>query len=117
MLEIVLGEPLLLPRVGPEVFKKLMKDVHLDFDKTKGVFRITPQTDLYLLASILQDTLKNDVVYVVKCFVCGEKTGCASCEYRHVCDRIKVSSSCICRECMSKEDAYALYCMRYTELT
>ena len=117
MMEIVLGETFLLPRVGPEVFKKLMKEVHIDYDKTKRIFRITPQTDLYLLASILQDTLKKDVVYVVKCFVCGEKAGCTSCEYQDKCDRTKVSFSCICHECLSKEDAYSLYCMRFAELS
>jgi len=114
-LEILLGEPFHLPRVGEDVFRKLMRDVRLEYDKQKRVFRTTPQTDLYQLATLLSQTLKEPIIYAVKCFICGSNAGCSNCEYSSTCDRLLVSQNCICKSCLGKEDAYALYCMRVAE--
>jgi hypothetical protein len=51
-MEIVLGEPFRLPQVGKDVFRRLMQDVRLEYDRQRRVFRTTPQTDLYQLATL-----------------------------------------------------------------
>lgn len=114
-MEILLGEPFRLPRLGDEVFRRLMRDVRLDYDRQQRVFRTTSQTDLYQLATLLSEVLKEPIVYTVKCFICGSDAGCVSCEYSSICDRLLSSQSCICKTCLSKEDAYGIYCMRVAE--
>jgi hypothetical protein len=116
-LEIVLGEPFRLPQVGKDVFRRLMQDVRLEYDRQRRVFRTTPQTDLYQLATLLSQTLNEPITYAVKCFICGSNAGCSTCEYSNSCNRLLVSQNCICKSCLSKEDAYALYCMRVAEAT
>ncbi|MFN3622329.1 MAG: hypothetical protein ACK4TI_05505 [Nitrososphaerales archaeon] len=110
-----MGEPFRLPRVGEDVFRRLMRDVRLGYDKQNRVFRTTPQTDLYQLATLLSEALKEPIIYTVKCFICGSNAGCTTCEYSNVCDRLLVSQNCLCKNCLNKEESYTLYCMRAAE--
>ncbi|MEM3386796.1 MAG: hypothetical protein QXN08_03895 [Nitrososphaerales archaeon] len=114
-MEILLGEPFRLPRLGEDVFRRLMRDVRLEYDRQKRVFRTTTQTDLYQLSTLLSEVLKEPIIYTVKCFICGSDAGCTSCEYSNICDRLLVSQNCLCKNCLNKEDAYTLYCMRVAE--
>lgn len=45
----------------------------------------------------------------LRCLVCGKAAGCPTCEFSDSCDTAAVSQLCMCYECMSDKDTYALY--------
>ena len=45
----------------------------------------------------------------LRCLVCGKPAGCPTCEFSDSCDTAAVSQLCMCYECMSDKDTYALY--------
>ncbi|MFQ5920749.1 MAG: hypothetical protein ACE5JV_01880 [Nitrososphaerales archaeon] len=110
MIKIQLGNWFGLPRVGPDVFSRLMRQARLNYDRQKRMFMVTPETDVSALISILKEALKQDVVVELPCFVCGKSAGCSECEFCDVCDRTSVSNRCICKECSGQKEAYAKYC-------
>lgn len=114
MIKIMLGNWFNLPRVGPDVFSKLMRQARLKYDREKRLFMVQPETNVTVLTSILKEALKDDVIIELPCFVCGKSAGCAECEYVDVCDRTNVSSQCICKECY-EEDPYKHYCDNFME--
>ncbi len=113
-MKIVVGEWFWMPQVGGDVFKKLVKDAGLKYDKSNG-FQATPETDMRLVAALLQSALKEDVEVMLKCFICGAPVECEECRYNDVCGSTKTFQSCICKDCETKEVS-ALYSMRFTEL-
>ena len=114
-MKIVLGEWFSLPRLGKDQFLRLVREAGLKYDKAHG-FRTTSNTDLYLVSSLLSGALQEDVVFTVKCFICGEEVACHKCIYDEACDRRRVSPNCICDECKEKPEATTLYSMRFAEL-
>lgn len=98
-----------LPRVGPDVFSKLMRQAKLKYDREKRMFMVEPSTNVSVLAAILKEALNDDIIIELPCFVCGSSAGCAECEFVDVCDRASVSNQCICKGC-SDDDGYQRYC-------
>ena len=82
-MKIVMGEWFRIPRVGPDVFKRLVSEVGLIYDKYSG-FKATSETDLVLLISVLRIALKEDVEVIIKCFICGAPVNCGKCRYNRV---------------------------------
>jgi len=114
MIRIMLGNWFSLPRVGPDVFSKLMRQARLKYDREKRLFMVQPETNVTILTSILKEALKDDIIIELPCFVCGKSAGCAECEFVDICDRTSVSDQCICKKC-SEEDAYRHYCDNFME--
>lgn len=102
------GVPFKLPRVGTSTFARLMR-AKLKYDKKKGMFEITDATDLSSVIAILNYALKDEVVLELQCILCSKSAECSNCEYADICVREEVSSMCICKECLSKPDAYEQY--------
>lgn len=114
-MKIVLDEWFSLPRLGMDVFTKLVREAGLEYDKGKG-FRATARTDLVTVTSVLQSALREETEVEVRCFICGEPVGCSTCVYSKVCDRRRISPRCICEKCKNGKDAFALYSIRFAEL-
>jgi hypothetical protein len=115
MIRILLGNWFNLPRVGPDVFSKLMRQARLRYDRQKGMFLVEPETNVAVLTAILKEALKDEVVIELPCFVCGKSAGCGDCEYLDICDRTTVSNQCICKECFEQKDAYERYCDAFSQ--
>lgn len=115
-MKIPIGEHFKLPLMGKDAFIKLTREVGLKYDSKEG-FVITPKTRLDLLVPILQEALKEDVSFVLKCFTCGNVTPCETCVYNSVCDRKAVSPACICDSCRDKKDAFPLYSEKFIEIS
>jgi len=114
VIKIMLGDWFGLPRVGPDVFSKLMRQARLKYDRQKRMFMVETETNVTSLITILKEALNDDVVIELPCFVCGKSAGCSECEFVDVCDRTNVSNQCICKGC-SEEDAYKHYCDTFME--
>lgn len=115
MIRILLGNWFSLPRVGPDVFSRLMRQARLKYDRQKRMFIVMPETDISVLTSILKEALKQDVVVELPCFVCGKSAGCSECEFVDVCDRTSVSNQCICKGCHEQKEAYGNYCDKFLQ--
>jgi hypothetical protein len=114
--EVVVGEWFRLPRLGSDVFMKLVRQAGLKYESGKG-FLADAKTDLLAVSSILQSVLGEPIGIVLRCFVCGKSVECPTCVYNEVCDRRRVSPACICNSCRGKRDAFALYTLGFTELS
>ncbi len=68
-------------------------------------FKITPETDVPKLLSVLSQALEQPVELESSCFICERLLG----------DEEK-AGAVICSECKKKEDAYALYTMKFASL-
>lgn len=108
MIKLQKGIPFKLPRLGRDTFAKLMRS-KLNYDKKKGVFEITDTTKLSSVIAILNDALKDEIVLELQCILCSKSAECSNCEYADICVREEVSSLCMCKECLSKPDAYEQY--------
>jgi len=105
-----------MPRVGGDVFRRLVKDAGLKYDRSKG-FQATSETDLGMAVSILKGALREEVEVYLRCFICGRPVECGECGYREICDPIKVSQACICEGCLAKDEAPTLYALRFNEFS
>ncbi len=114
-MKIIVGEWFRMPQVGGDIFRSLVKDAGLQYDKTRG-FLASSETDLGLVTTILGNTLKENVVVLLKCFICGASIECEECKYKDACQSFKVFQSCICKDCDIKEEVSNIYSMRFTEL-
>jgi|TARA_B100001964_G_C13654124_1_gene346085 hypothetical protein len=114
-MKIIVGEWFRMPQVGGDIFRSLVKDAGLQYDKTRG-FLASSETDLGLVTTILGNTLKENVVVLLKCFICGASIECEECKYKDACQSSKVFQSCICKDCDIKEEVSNIYSMRFTEL-
>ena len=115
-MNIPIGEHFKLPHFGKDVFMRLTREAGLKYDSKQG-FLVTPRTRLDLLVPILQEALKEDITFVLRCFVCGAKTPCETCVYNAICDRKTVSPACICDSCLAKKDAFQLYTEKFIEVS
>ncbi len=113
-MKIVIGEWFQIPRVEGDVFKKLVKEAGLKYDRSNG-FRATSETDLRLVESILKKTLNEDVEILLNCFICGGPVECKECRYRDACESTKAFQTCVCHGCETDEVS-TIYSMRFTEL-
>jgi hypothetical protein len=114
-LKIIVGERFRLPQVEGDIFRSLVKEAGLQYDKTKG-YLASSETDLGLVTSILGKALKEEVVVMLKCFICGASIDCEECKYKDACQSSKIFQSCICKDCDTKEEVSNIYSMRFTEL-
>lgn len=48
-------------------------------------------------------------VIELKCFICGNKTGCNVCEHLTSCEQRMVSKYCICKGCSEQEESFGNY--------
>lgn len=113
-MNIIIGEWFWLPRVGGDVFKKLVNEAGLKYDRTKG-FQATSMSDLSLISSIIKDELREDVEVVMKCFICSNHVKCSACRYYENCESARKYHTCVCSNCES-EDISTIYAMRFTEM-
>lgn len=65
---------------------------------------------------LAQDTVRMPVEFVrrvpiteLKCFVCGNKTGCNECEYLTNCEQRITSKYCVCDVCSKQEGSFHNY--------
>jgi hypothetical protein len=72
----------------------------IDFSEKREKQTITAST------SLLSNNLQ---VIELKCFVCGNRTGCKECEHLTNCEQRMVSKYCICEECSKHEGSYDKY--------
>ncbi len=92
-----------LPRIGAEYFAEIRR-ARVAYDSKFG-FKLTPETDLESVLSILSRALGEDYELRASCFVCdgplgdGEKAG-----------------TLLCSGCASSDDAYVLYTMKFAAL-
>ncbi|MEM1524561.1 MAG: hypothetical protein QW372_04765 [Nitrososphaerales archaeon] len=107
-MRIILDEWFKLPKLGTDTFIKLTKEANLKYESKRG-FKADFNTNLLMVASIIKSVLNEDVEFVIKCSICGKEAGCDSCNYKDICDRLRISPKCICDECKEKSDPYALY--------
>lgn len=115
-MNIPIGEHFKLPYFGKDLFMRLTREAGLRYDSKQG-FLITPGTRLDLLVPILRDAMKEDVSFVLRCFICGTKTPCETCVYNAICDRKSVSPACICDSCRAKNDAFLLYTQTFVDIS
>jgi len=115
VIKILLGDWFTLPRVGPDVFSKLMRQARLKYDRQKRMFMVAPETNVATLMVILKEAMNDDVVIELPCFLCGKSAGCGECEFVDVCDRTSVSNQCVCKGCYEEADAYKQYCNTFME--
>ncbi|MFQ5940721.1 MAG: hypothetical protein ACE5KA_03365 [Nitrososphaerales archaeon] len=115
MIRILLGEWFKLPRVGPEIFSKLMRQARLRYDREKRMFLVEAETNIAILTAILKEALKDEVVIELPCFVCGKSAGCGDCEHLDICNRTTVSNQCVCSNCYEQKDAYERYCDAFSK--
>jgi hypothetical protein len=92
-----------LPRLGKDTFSDLMK-ARVKYD-TKFGFKITSETDVPSALSILSRALDQTVELESFCFICDKPLG-----------EIDKPGSIICSECKGREDAYALYTIKFASL-
>ena len=72
----------------------------IDFSEKREKRTITTSTSL----------LSNDLQIIeLKCFVCGNRTGCKECEHLTNCEQRMVSKYCICEECSKHEELFENY--------
>jgi hypothetical protein len=113
-LNIIIGEWFWLPKVGGDVFKRLVNEAGLSYDRAKG-FQVTSGSDLSLISSIIKEELREDVEVVLKCFICENPVQCSKCKYYEGCGSVKVYHRCVCHNCET-DDVSIIYSMRFTEL-
>lgn len=92
-----------LPRLGRDVFAELMR-ARVKYD-TKLGFKFTSETDIPRALSILRRALDQQVELEARCFICDNPLGEA-----------EEPGAVICAECERKENAYALYTMKFASL-
>ncbi len=108
MIKLQKGIPFKLPRLGRDTFARLMR-AKLKYDKKRGMFEVADTTNLSSVIAILNDALGDEIVLELQCILCLKSAECSSCEYADICYREEVSNLCICKECLSKQDAYEQY--------
>ena len=114
-MEIQIGEWFTLPRVEHDVFIRLTKQAQLGYSRNKGLFRITSLTEMNVLSSILKNVINEEVIFTIKCYICKNNAGCATCEYESQCDRKIMSNFCLCVECESKQEVVDVYAMMFVK--
>ena len=102
MKQIAINRWFSLPRLGKDVFSDLMK-ARVKYD-TKLGFKLTESTDLRRALVVLSSALNEPVEIEKSCFIC---TGPL------LSDR---SGAVICESCEAKENAYAIYTMKFASL-
>ncbi|GBC74812.1 hypothetical protein HRbin06_00119 [archaeon HR06] len=106
-MRIIKKEWFKLPRLGKEAFIQIM-NMRVKYDKVKG-FMVDDDTDLLSFSSFIKEILKEDLEVYLKCSLEGKVTPCDTCDYKPFCDRINVSSECLCDECYKNEEVFTLY--------
>lgn len=106
MISIILGGWFSLPRLGRDAFAALMKQGVI-YEKEMG-FRFDAATDVRSAIKTLELATGEEVELVLRCYVCGQQA-CEGCPYGTVCDRMAVSSMCLCGTHASTEDALVAY--------
>ncbi|MDP7444728.1 MAG: hypothetical protein QGF64_03500 [Candidatus Poseidoniia archaeon] len=114
-MKIIVGEWFRIPQVERDIFRSLVREARLQYDKTRG-YLASSETDLGLMTTILGNALKENVVVMLKCFICGTAIECEECKYKDVCRSSQIFQSCICKNCDTKEEVANIYSMRFTEL-
>ena len=114
-MKIVVGEWFRMPPVGADVFKKLVNEAALKYDKSNG-FQATPETNLALVASILKEALHENVEMLLNCFICGGAVECSHCRYSDICGGSSVFASCICDDCENSEETPSIYAIRFAQI-
>ena len=109
-MEIVEGKWFRLPRLNTDDFKTLMS-LGVKYDRSRGML-VSYQTNKKLLIEFLDAVLKDQIVLYKECAICGKNVDCRDCEYKLKCDYYNASEKCICKECMAKDESYALYVMQ-----
>jgi hypothetical protein len=92
-----------LPRLGRDTFSELMR-ARVKYD-TKFGFKISSDTDIPRALSILSRALDQPVELQSSCFICDRPLGEGD-----------EPGSSICAECKNRDDAYALYTMKFATL-
>src|SRR5438094_10381526 len=92
---ILLGSWFELPRLGKETFLLLMKQ-GVKYETGLG-FKLDGETNLEGAVGILSSALGEKVELSLRCYICG-LDACRGCPYLEVCDRRRVSPSCLCEE-------------------
>jgi hypothetical protein len=92
-----------LPRLGRDAFSELMK-ARVKYETRLG-FKISSDTDLNRALSVLSNALDQKVELEWFCFICDKPLS-----------ENESSERTICSECRNREDAYAIYTMKFANL-
>ena len=93
--------------MGRDAFVDLMR-AGVEYNKSLG-FRIKDNVDLPAVERVLKKTLGEEIIIILRCFICDNSVDCHSCNYKDNCDFGQISLNCICKDCMVKEDSLTLY--------
>ena len=91
-----------LPRLGKDVFSDLMR-AKVKYD-TKFGFQFTSSTNVQRALSILSNALGEEVEVSRSCFICDNPL------------KESDENQTICSDCLSGDDAYDLYVMKFAKL-
>jgi hypothetical protein len=70
---------------------------------------ITPDVSARDTLSVPVEFVKMEPMTELKCFVCGNKTGCNECEYLTDCEQRTTSKYCICDTCSKQDESFQNY--------
>jgi hypothetical protein len=112
LIKILVGSWFELPKLGKDTFLLLMKQ-GVKYETGLG-FKLDGDTRLDGAVNILSSALGEEVELSLRCFVCGIES-CPGCPYLDVCDRRRVSPSCLCEEHARVRGGYKLYSSTFRE--
>jgi hypothetical protein len=102
-MKISLNKWFRLPQLGKDVFSDLMK-AKVNYD-TKFGFQFTSSTNVPRALSILSTALRDNVELARACFICDNPL-----------QEDESADSTICSACLTNENAFALYQMKFAKL-
>jgi hypothetical protein len=88
-----------LPRVERDTFIRLMR-LGLEYDRNKGVFRITSYDKIQEATDTLSSILKDEVQFMQTCSICHNAFPCSDCKYADFCETKNLPFQCVCPQCL-----------------
>ena len=88
-----------LPRVERDMFIRLMR-LGLEYDRTKGVFKITSYDKLQEATDAISSILNDEVQFMQTCSICSKNFPCTDCTYADFCETKNLPLTCVCQQCL-----------------
>ncbi len=99
MIKVSLSRGFTLPRLGKDTFSMLMRN-GLQYDKATGLFTVKDVNKIDRIYAILSEAINDTISIEVQCILCSNDAGCSECEFSNTCNRLQVTSKCICKDCL-----------------
>ena len=101
MVTVITKSGIKLPYTGKEKFVELMR-LGLKYDRETRTFYIENVTYAIQLKAVLEELLKDKIVFGQKCVVCDRIFSCEKCDFINICKSTVIPSYCVCNDCASK---------------